>query len=123
MVGCASCTRPVHWRYRSTTDLRRGADEVQFVFRTGSTSLLAAYDGPASVEVDEINEAQGRAWSVIARGVLRRVVGTHDLPDTVPWIDGKSQWMVLTVTAISGRRFVRQAADGGFSVEWRMASL
>lgn len=97
-------------------------DGVIIVFRTGMGSSLARAGGAASFETDQIDECGHHAWSVIARGQLRRVTGAHDLPNPGPWLDERNQWMMLKVSAISGRRFVGQpAAERGFSVDWQMA--
>ena len=95
----------------------------RLVMRTAAHTMFANYEGPASVEVDHISDSTRSAWSVLLRGDLRRVVGGHDLPDPNPWVaDGRFQWLVLDVTAVSGRRFVGQAHDDGFSVDWVMTA-
>jgi len=95
-------------------------DQTKIVFRTIAHAAVARYQGLASLEVDRIDEASHSAWSVIARGTLRRVVGQHELPDTYPLVtEGRHQWVVLDVTAISGRRFTTKPASDGFAVEWQ----
>jgi hypothetical protein len=92
------------------------------VVRTAPTTMLARYEGPASLEVDEIDLDGGTAWSVIARGRLHRLVGEHSLPDPEPIISiDRLQWMMLSITAVSGRRFTVQSASDGFSVEWQVS--
>ena len=99
------------------------ADESRVVVRTAPETMLGRYEGPGSLEVDVIDLDNGVAWSVIARGVIRRVIGTYELPDPKPLLtEGRNQWITLEMSAISGRRFeVRTAADG-FAVEWQLAS-
>lgn len=98
--------------------LVRTVDDTKIVFRTIPHAAVARYEGPASLEVDRIDAAT--AWSIIVRGELRRVVGPHQLPDTNPLLtEGRHQWMVLTVTSISGRRFTRRPDDSGFAVDWQ----
>jgi hypothetical protein len=59
---------------------------------------------------------------VIARGRLHRLVGEHSLPDPEPIISiDRLQWMMLSITAVSGRRFTVQSASDGFSVEWQVS--
>jgi len=98
----------------------RDLDDIRIVFRTVPHAAVARYEGPASLEVDSIDAATRTAWSVIARGRLRRVLGQHELPDPRPLItEGRYQWVVLDVAAISGRRFISKPASDGFTVEWQ----
>lgn len=102
--------------YRVLTE----ADRTRIVFRTNPNSALARYEGPASLEVDEIDMVRPSAWSVIVRGTLRRVVGQHEFPDTFPLVaSGRFQWIVLDMVAISGRRFTAEPAADDFTVEWQ----
>jgi uncharacterized protein len=95
-------------------------DACQVVMRTGPHTLLGRYAGPASFEVDSVDEVARQAWSVIVRGTLRHVTGAHGLPDPGPWLDGRHHWMVLTATAVTGRRFVGVSGTDGFSVDWQI---
>lgn len=99
------------------------ADDSRVVVRTGPDTMLGRYQGPGSLEVDSIDLDNGVAWSVIVRGTIRRVLGAHELPDPKPLLtEGRTEWITLEISAISGRRFeVRTAADG-FSVDWQIAS-
>jgi len=98
-------------------------DNYTIVMRTAPETMLGRYEGPASLEVDHIDIAGGHAWSVFVRGTVRRVLGSHELPDPRPIVDhGRYQWMVLQPSAMSGRRFVVKAADDGYFVEWQFAA-
>jgi hypothetical protein len=89
------------------------------VVRVAPGASIARCEGRASLEADHIDQVTRQAWSVIARGVLRRVSGFHDLPDPGPWIDdGRSQWMTLEVSGVSGRRFRGEPTGDGFEVDW-----
>jgi nitroimidazol reductase NimA-like FMN-containing flavoprotein (pyridoxamine 5'-phosphate oxidase superfamily) len=102
--------------------LTRTGDQTKVAFRTVPHSTVARYEGPACLEVDRIDTDRQSAWSVIVRGDLRRAFDQGDLPDTFPLVtEGRHQWVVLEVTAISGRRFTSTPADDGFSVEWQPA--
>jgi nitroimidazol reductase NimA-like FMN-containing flavoprotein (pyridoxamine 5'-phosphate oxidase superfamily) len=90
------------------------------VFRAAPHTAVARYEGPATLEVDEIDADGRNAWSVIVRGTLRRVLGSHELPDTFPLLtQGRHQWLTLDVTAVSGRRFVSAPLPDEFSVDWQ----
>jgi hypothetical protein len=106
---------PVNFR------LSGSGTERRIVVRTGPQTLLAAHEGPVSFEVDEIDQEQRTAWSVIIRGTLRKIGGPHQLPDPEPWIsEGRHQWLVVDATAVSGRRFVARTTNDGYSVEWAL---
>jgi hypothetical protein len=95
-------------------------DAVSVVFRANPRTAVASCEGAASIEVDHLDPVQRSAWSVMARGTLHRAVGTHELPDTDPLVtDGRFQWLVLDVEAISGRRFTGVPVADGFVVEWQ----
>ena len=100
----------------------RDGSNVRVVFRGAPHAAVAQYDGPASMEVDQIDAAHANAWSVIVRGALHKVFGQHELPDTFPLLEGRYQWMVLEVSAISGRRFVSAPSFDGRSVDWHPAA-
>jgi hypothetical protein len=107
---------PVSYRLAGTHADRR------IVIRTAPTTTIAQYEGPSSLEVDHIDEREKTAWSVIARGTLHKLFGGDTLPDPQPWlIDGRQQWLAISVVAVSGRRFVGQPADDGSGIEWRQA--
>ena len=94
--------------------------ELGVVIRTSPTSLVGRYEGLASLEVDHIDEAHQRAWSVLARGLLRHA-GADSLPDPEPWIAGdRHRWLVLEVRSISARRFTGSPSTQGFAVEWTL---
>jgi len=96
-------------------------DHRQLVVRTTPTTLIGSYSGPASMEIDHIDVEAMTAWSVIMRGELRPVSGGPQLPDPHPWLDSRHHWLLLDVSAVSGRRFVGTKADDGYSVEWQLA--
>ena len=94
----------------------------QLVVRTAPSTVLARYEGPCALEADHIDLVSGRAWSVLVRGTLRHVVGHHQLADPQPLVDlGRTQWLLVEITAISGRRFTVRGADDGYAVDWQFA--
>jgi len=100
--------------------LHRADDASYIVVRTGPTSLMSKYVGRASFEVDQIDLRSRSAWSVVLRGSVRASHARDQLPIPDPWIvDGNHAWLLLEITAVSGRRFVARTADDGFSVEWQ----
>jgi len=101
--------------------LEQAGDMLRFVMRTAPHTALAAHAGPASIELDHVDLDGRSAWSVIVRGELRREPNPLGLPDPHPLVEqGRSTWLVLDVTAISGRRFAVSRSDGPFLVEWQM---
>jgi hypothetical protein len=106
---------PVNYRMHGVDDA------ITAVVRTAPGTVMGQYEGPASLEVDHIDLVAGTAWSVIVRGALRRVVGTHTLPDPQPILtQGRDRWVELVPTAITGRRFTVRVSDDGFPVEWQL---
>ena len=93
------------------------------VVRTGPGTIIGRYEGPASLEVDVIDESANSAWSVIVRGALRHVTGAHGLPDPGPWLDSRHHWMVLASTAVTGRRFVGRPTVDVFATEWQLRAV
>jgi nitroimidazol reductase NimA-like FMN-containing flavoprotein (pyridoxamine 5'-phosphate oxidase superfamily) len=107
---------PINYRVVGT------AEATRVVYRTAPRAAVGRYEGPASLEIDQIDPRGLDAWSVIVRGTLRGVRDNEVLPDTRPLVsDGRDQWMSLNVCAISGRRFTSVPANDGFSVEWQPA--
>jgi nitroimidazol reductase NimA-like FMN-containing flavoprotein (pyridoxamine 5'-phosphate oxidase superfamily) len=106
---------PVNYRVDERTPTRR------LVVRTAPSTTLARYEGACAVEADHIDLAAGRAWSVLVRGTVRRVVGHHQLLDPDPLVTtNRTQWLVIDITAISGRRFTVRIADD-YTVDWQFA--
>lgn len=97
-------------------------DHVRIVIVTAADTMLGRYEGPGSLEVDDVDLDTGSAWSLIVRGVLHREPEANALPDPHPLLtEDRHRWITLAVTAMSGRRFnVRRAADG-VSVDWQLA--
>ena len=109
---------PINYRFQHVRD-----DEYRIVFRTVPHAVVGRYEGPASLEVDWIDDARLNAWSVIVRGELRGAVGQIDLPDPSPLLtEGRHRWKVLEVSSISGRRFTSTTAADGVSVDWQTAA-
>ena len=107
--------------YPVSFTLHRTETGPQVLIRTGPGSLIAAYAGPASFELDEIDVDARVAWSVLLRGALHRVHDPSDLPVPEPWITGGQRvWMSLEVGTASGRRFVAKPSADDFAVEWEI---
>jgi hypothetical protein len=95
---------------------------ARFAIRTSPTTIVGRYEGPASLEVDDVSLLRGRAWSVIVRGALRKAHPNDELADPHPLVEeGRTQWMVLEPSAWSGRRFVVTTSNEGLVVDWQMA--
>lgn len=94
----------------------------QLVVRTAPSTVMARYEGPCALEADHIDLVSGRAWSVLVRGTVRRVVGHPQLVDPHPLVDlGRTQWLLVEITAVSGRRFTVHGAGDGYAVDWQFA--
>ncbi|MEO7371071.1 MAG: pyridoxamine 5'-phosphate oxidase family protein [Ilumatobacteraceae bacterium] len=105
--------------YRVTDD----DGEIRFIVRTAPDTLIGRYEGPASIEVDEIDLENGSAWSVIARGAMKRLIGTHEYLDPNPLVtEGRHTWLELSVLSISGRRFTVSTESDGYTVDWELAA-
>jgi uncharacterized protein len=83
------------------------------VFRTSPYGVLSQLDNPTNVafEIDDIDQAHGAGWSVVARGRARGIVAPHELvrlwtqPGIVPWAPGtRNLWIGISIRTISGRR-------------------
>jgi hypothetical protein len=99
--------------------LVRQGDQASVVVRTAATSMIGRYSGPASLEVDQIE--QRTAWSVLVRGTLHPVSADGVFVDPKPMLDDRHQWMRLEITSMTGRRFHGVMAPGGYSVDWELA--
>ena len=96
------------------------AGDLGIVMRTAPQTAIGRYRGTASLEVDRIDLAEGRAWSVIVRGHLRPLLGETGPVDPEPLIrTERSRWMMLDVSAVSGRRFMVRRGNE-FAVEWQV---
>jgi uncharacterized protein len=107
---------PVNYRFDGSTA------QPKVILRTAPDTLIGRYLGQASLEIDHIDLEAGTAWSVIVRGTLKHVLGTHDLPDPSPILDGRNRWLVLETSAISGRRFALSHASDGYPVDWQLVA-
>ncbi|MFJ3160973.1 helix-turn-helix domain-containing protein [Streptomyces kanasensis] len=92
----------------------------EVAFRTSSASLPArAADAEVAFEVDHIDEAFSRGWSVLLVGDARTVTepgAVHELAErayTTPWAGaGRDLWVAVTPHRVSGRRIdVRHGDD------------
>ena len=53
---------------------------------------------------------------------VRRIVGRHGLVDPQPMVStNRTQWLVVEIAAISGRRFSVHCAADGHAVDWQLA--
>ncbi|MEU2428280.1 pyridoxamine 5'-phosphate oxidase family protein [Streptomyces sp. NPDC007861] len=90
-------------------------------FRTAPGSAAAAVDGAeVAFEVDHIDDAFSRGWSVLAVGPGRAVtdpdaVGRLEAEaPTLPWAGGERRlWLAITPIRITGRRIVNPQAGPG----------
>jgi nitroimidazol reductase NimA-like FMN-containing flavoprotein (pyridoxamine 5'-phosphate oxidase superfamily) len=89
-------------------------DHDDIVFRTEVWSSLFATPttGKVSFEVDEIDEHERLAWSVLATGTVQKVSDPADLRHVMqlhpePWARGnRDRYLRLRVRSVTGRRLV-----------------
>lgn len=84
-------------------------DGDDVVFRTdygGKFHLAVVDQQPMSFEVDGVDTARRRGWSVLVRGRAAEVTeGDRDRLSLHPWAPGhKSHWVRVRAEAVSGRR-------------------
>ncbi|CAM5692926.1 pyridoxamine 5'-phosphate oxidase family protein [Streptomyces viridifaciens] len=89
-------------------------DRASFAYRTGNRTGTAPEEGAeVSLEVDRIDEFQGRGWTVLVIGPARYVDDPEErrhldgLPGAAPWAGGdRPRWVRIRPAEISGRRLV-----------------
>lgn len=82
------------------------------VFRTaGGTKLAGALlGGLVAFEIDAVDDANQRGWSVVVHGTATEAETLDELLDAEllplePWVDAtKNRWVTITPTQVSGRR-------------------
>jgi nitroimidazol reductase NimA-like FMN-containing flavoprotein (pyridoxamine 5'-phosphate oxidase superfamily) len=90
------------------------AADGRLMFRTSPGSKLAKLTINSSVifEVDNVVADEGRAWSVIVRGVARNLVSPNEIIEAdqlplTPWTATlKYEYVEITPTQLSGRSFL-----------------
>src|SRR5690625_4261714 len=88
------------------------------VFRTAAGGIVArCVPGPMSFQVDRIDDAMSRGWSVLATGRARLVddeserAALSEHHPVRPWAGGEREaWIRLTPEQLTGRRVGRSAA-------------
>jgi nitroimidazol reductase NimA-like FMN-containing flavoprotein (pyridoxamine 5'-phosphate oxidase superfamily) len=101
-VGTTPDIFPVNYRVK----------DGEIVIRTEAGTKLAAATLMSAVafEIDEIDHAQHKGWSVVVKGYGREPVTLDEgvAPDELdiePWVDvPKTRWLVITPTEVTGRR-------------------
>lgn len=90
------------------------------IFRTSNGSKLHASVGqPVAYEIDGVDEAAGKAWSVVVAGVAHEVQQLHDILEALdlpvfPWEEGpKPHFVRIDPDGITGRRFPIQGGSAG----------
>ena len=96
-------------------------DHDDIVFRTAAHSsiIAASYARGVSFEVDSIDAARHKGWSVLATGQVTRIQDPAELCHVemlgvTPWAEGpRSCYLRLEVRRISGRRIVAEGDPEG----------
>jgi len=101
-VGTTPDVFPVNYRVK----------DGEIVIRTEAGTKLAAATLMRAVafEIDEIDHAGHKGWSVVVKGhgrepvALEEIVALEEL-NIEPWVDvPKTRWLVITPTEVTGRR-------------------
>lgn len=80
--------------------------EARVVIRTRSGSVLDRAEERVSIEIDGVDGLTDSGWSVVCRGILRRVRPTDDWligSDPRPWVEGRDVWQYIEPHHITGR--------------------
>jgi hypothetical protein len=87
-------------------------DHGSIVFRTAAgMKLAAASAGPVAFEADGYDPRSAQAWSVVIRGIARRVEAHHEILEAAdlplfPWHGSPKHYVVRVVPdEITGRQF------------------
>jgi nitroimidazol reductase NimA-like FMN-containing flavoprotein (pyridoxamine 5'-phosphate oxidase superfamily) len=89
-------------------------DRGTIVFRTGpGTKLDALRRGPASFQVDVIDQFHRTGWSVLVQGVAGEVEADDGI-DLRPWSMAElAHWVRLVPVAVTGRRLTLPPSGPG----------
>jgi uncharacterized protein len=91
----------------------RGSQSIVFRTARGSKFTALLLSGQAAFEIDGIDVAARKGWSVIVQGPIEEVKATAELQrlerlGLEPWAPGeKPHWIRLRATVVSGRRIER----------------
>lgn len=93
-------------------------DHGSIVFRTGAGTKLTAGDGRAvAYETDGVDPRTGDAWSVVVRGIARRVPEPYGVLEALllpltPWHSGPKPWFIrIEPVSVTGRSFHPRAGS------------
>lgn len=107
-VGGHPLVFPVNFRIVEELDggtLRR---LVWIVFRTRPGNVIDTAPRYVAFEIDHVDPAHRRGWSVLVTGLLHRVdeaaAEFGDRFDPEPWLAERDAWLVIEPVQVSGRR-------------------
>lgn len=96
--------------YRIVEDLDGGTRRrlVWVVFRTRRGNVIDTAPRFVSFEIDHVDPAHRRGWSVLVAGLLHHVdeaaAEFGDRFDPEPWLAERDEWLVIEPTRVTGRR-------------------
>jgi len=84
--------------------------------RTRAGGLIDHAAMPVAFEIDDIDDAHHRGWSVLVRGTLHTVdpdaAGFRERFDPEPWIvDDRDAWLVVASFSVTGRQLHQEAPE------------
>jgi len=101
-VGTTPDIFPVNYRIKD--------GEIAIRTEAGTKLAAATLMHAVAFEIDEIDHAEHKGWSVVVKGhgreptSLDEIVALDDL-GIEPWVDvPKTRWLVITPTEVTGRR-------------------
>jgi Domain of unknown function (DUF1918)/Pyridoxamine 5'-phosphate oxidase len=93
---------PVNYRLVQSTC------QTWIAFRTRLGGILDSSSLHVAFEIDHIDEARHRGWSVLVRGSLQEVdpdaADFKNRFDSEPWVIDRDAWMMIKPVSIEGRR-------------------
>jgi nitroimidazol reductase NimA-like FMN-containing flavoprotein (pyridoxamine 5'-phosphate oxidase superfamily) len=103
---------PVNYRLVETTGV------TWIAIRTRPGNVIEQASMHAAFEIDGIDPAHQRGWSVLVRGTLHHVdpdaADFRDRFDSSPWLADRDAWLVIQPFAVTGRELHPPTADWAF---------
>ena len=109
-VGGHPLIFPVNYRVVEDVDGGSVRRLVWIAMRTRPGNVIDTAPRFVAFEIDDVDTAHRRGWSVLVTGLLHRVdeaaaeFGGRFDPE--PWLAERDEWLVIEPTRVTGRRIV-----------------